>query len=161
MLKEKRNTKRVLLISSAGGHLAEILALKELREKYKHLIVTEDVETTRSLSKSYNIHYIRPDIEGRSFRYYINVFINIFLSIKILRSFRPTIIITTGSHTAIPMCVLGFILRIKVVYILSYARVNTKARSASFIHPLSNIFIVQWESAQKLYSKSIYKGSLF
>ncbi|TCD01970.1 polysaccharide biosynthesis protein [Pedobacter frigidisoli] len=157
----KKTNKRILFISSAGGHLAEVLEMKELREKYEHLIVTEDVETTRSLGHKYNMKYLKPDMEGRGFSYYINILLNFYLSIPILWKFRPTIIITTGSHTAFPMCVLAYMLRIKVVYILSYARVNSKAKSATFIYPFANLFLVQWESAQRLYNKSIYRGSLF
>lgn len=152
---------RVLFISSAGGHLAEILELKQLREKYEYLIVTEDVETTRSMASTYKMKFLKPDMMGRAFSYYFNIVLNFFLSIPILWSFRPTVIITTGSHTAFPMCVLAYILRIRVVYILSYARVNSKAKSATFIYPFSNLFLVQWESAKQLYRKSIYRGSLF
>lgn len=152
---------KVLLICSAGGHLAEVLALDALRQKYEYLIVTEDVETTRSLSNKYPMKFIKPDVEGRGFGYLWNIFLNFFLCIPILIKFKPKVIVTTGSHTAFPICVLGKLFRIKIVYILSYARVNTRAKSANIMYPLADLFLVQWQSAQKLYPKSIYMGSLF
>lgn len=152
---------RIIFVSSAGGHLAEVLMMEQLRLKYDYLIVTEDLVTTRALSESYKMKYIRPDVMGRGPKYIWNIFINFFLSFFILMRFRPKVIITTGSHTAFPMCILGKLMRVKIIYILSYARVNSKARTANLLYPLTDLFLVQWESAQKLYPKSIYKGSLF
>ena len=141
--------------------MAEVLQLEQIRKKYDYLIVTEDVETTRTLAETYNMKFIKPDVMGRGPGYLFNIFLNFFLSIPILFRFKPKVIITTGSHTAFPMCVLAKIMGIKVIYILSYARVNSKAKSANVMYPLSDLFLVQWASAQKFYPKSIYKGGLF
>lgn len=152
---------KVLFVSSAGGHLDEILQLEELRNKYDYLIVTEDLESTQPLKDKYPVKYIKPDVMGRGVKYIWNILVNFFLSFFILLKFKPKVIITTGSHTAFPMCVLGKLMRIRIIYILSYARVNSKAKTANLVYPFSDLFMVQWESAQKLYPKSIYKGGLF
>lgn len=152
---------RVLIVSSAGGHLDEVLQLEELRNKYEYLLVTEELESTKPLQKKYNVKYIKPDVMGRGFKYIWNILFNFYLSFFILLKFKPKVILTTGSHTAFPMCVLGKLMGIKIVYILSYARVNSKAKTANLIYPFADMFFVQWESAQKLYPKSIYKGGLF
>ena len=49
-------------------------------------------------------------------------------------------------------------MRKKIIYILSYARINSKAKAANIIYPIADEFIVQWESAQKLYPKSKFLG---
>lgn len=152
---------KVLFVSSAGGHLDEILQLEELRNKYEYLIVTEDLVSTKSLKDKYPVKYIKPDVMGRGPKYIWNILVNFFLSFSILMKFKPKVIITTGSHTAFPMCVLGKLMGIKIIYILSYARVNSKAKTANLVYPFSDLFLVQWESAQKLYPKSIYRGGLF
>lgn len=105
--------------------------------------------------------FVKPDVEGRGFGYYLNILLNFFIAFPIIIKFKPTVIITTGSHTAFPFTVWAKLFRIKVVYILSYARVNTRAKSATVMYPLSDLFLVQWPSAQKLYPKSLYKGGLF
>lgn len=152
---------KVLFASSAGGHLDEILQLKELRNKYEYLIVTENLESTKSLRNKYNVKYIKPDVMGRGLKHIWNIFINFFLSFVILINFKPKVIITTGSHTAFPICVVGKLCGIKIIYILSYARVNSKAKTANLVYPFSDLFLVQWKSAQELYPKSIYRGGLF
>jgi len=153
--------KRVLLVCSAGGHLAQILELKEIREKYEYLIVTENVETTISLVDNYNIQFIKPDAKGRSVKFYFNFIVNFIKCFNILRSFRPDVIITTGSHTAVPMCILGKLFNKKIVWILSYARINSKAKSANIVYFFADKFIVQWESAKKLYPNAIYLGGIY
>ena len=73
-----RNTelkkKNVLFVGSAGGHLTEILELKDLRERYNYLIVTEDIETTRPLAVKYNMKFLRPDANRSSFVFWVNFF---------------------------------------------------------------------------------------
>lgn len=156
-----KNQPKVIFVTSAGGHLTEILQFEQLRSRFEYLIVTEDEGSTRSLENEYNIKYIKPDVMGRGLKYYWYIVVNFFLSFSIIIKFKPRVIITTGSHTAFPMCILGKLMGIKIVYILSYARVNSKAKTANLIYPFADLFLVQWESAQKLYPKSIYRGSLF
>ena len=155
--------KKIILICSDGGHLAQILELKSLFLQFNYLIVTEKTEATFSLKDTYNVRFLRPRPLGkrRSFMFWYIFVANFFLSVKILLAHFPKVIITTGSHTAVPMCFIGKFLKRKIVWILSYARVNSKAKSASLIYPLADRFIVQWESAQSLYPKSIYLGGIY
>ena len=153
--------KNILFVCSAGGHLAQILELQEIINKFPYLIVTEDVKATKPLALKYNVKYLRPNTKGRSFAFWFNTFINFFDSFKILISFNPKLIITTGSHTAVPMCLLGKLLGKKVVWILSYARVTTKEKSANLIYPIADLFIVQWKTAEKLYPKAKYFGGIY
>jgi len=150
--------KRVLFVCSAGGHLAQILEMKPLFDEFDYLIITEDILATRPLEKTYNIKFVPPVGIGRNFKFWKVFFLNILISFKIIIKFMPHIIITTGSHTAVPFCYIGKLFGKKIVYILSFARINSKAKSADIIYPIADKFIVQWEPAQKLYPKSIYLG---
>ncbi len=162
MDKGRLKDKKVLFVCSAGGHLAQILELKPVFKLCKYLIVTEDIESNQPLKEKFNIELIRAAGEGYNFEFWKNFFLNIFSALKIILRFNPDVIITTGSHTAIPFCYIGKILRKRIVYILTYARINSKARAANIIYPIANEFIVQWENAQKLYPKSKYlEGGLY
>lgn len=155
--------KKILFVASDGGHLAQILELKQLMEKFDHLIITEKTNSTLPLSKDYNIEFAHPRPEGKSrnFSFYLSILKNFLFALRKIRSFRPKVIITTGSHTAIPFCIIGKLLGCKIVWILSFARINSKASSASLIYPIANKFIVQWPEMQKHYKKSIYLGSIY
>ncbi len=162
MSKEKKDTK-IILICSDGGHLAQLLELKEMFIQYDYLLVTEESPATLPLKDKYNIRYLRGRSKGkkRSIGFVISLFVNFFLSVKLLLTHYPKVIITTGSHTAVPMCFLGRLFGSKVVWILSFARVNTRAFSADIVHPIANRFIVQWPEVQKFYKNSVYLGGIY
>lgn len=157
-MKNSEKNKRVLFVCSAGGHLAQILEMKPLFDEFDYLLVTENIEATKPLKNNYNIRFVHHAGKGRNFEFWWNFFLNIFIAINIILKFKPHIIITTGSHTAVPFCYIGKLFGKKIVYILSFAKINSKAKSANIIYPIADEFIVQWESAQKLYPKSIYLG---
>ena len=45
--------KRVLFISSTGGHLKELLQLKKLFNKYDSYLITEKTDSTKKLKNEY------------------------------------------------------------------------------------------------------------
>ena len=155
--------KKIILICSDGGHLAQILELRDMFLNYNYLIVTEKSQATIPLKEKYNIRYLKGRSKGqkRNLSFIFSLIVNTFLSLKILIQHFPKAIITTGSHTAIPMCFLGKLLGAKIIWILSYARINSRAFSADIIYPIANKFIIQWPGVQKFYKKAIYLGGIY
>ena len=82
---------------------------------------------------------------------------SLILFIKI----RPSVIVTTGTHTAVPMCYIGKIFFRKIIYIETFANSSSKTLTGKLIYPIANVFIVQWESMLKLYPKAIYGGWIY
>jgi beta-1,4-N-acetylglucosaminyltransferase len=152
---------RVLFPSSSGGHLTEILQLTKLLDATEHLFVTEDLPLTRQLMAGRQCRFVRPNGRNRNWVFWKNFVANWFLAVPILLRFRPHAIVTTGSHTAIPFCYLGKLLGCKIVFVLSFCRVDSKAAAASAVYPIADLFFVQWQQMQAAYPKSIYAGPLF
>ena len=155
--------KKIILICSDGGHLAQVLELSDLFLQYDYLIITEKSEATISLKKNYNVRYVKPRPKGRSrgISFWMSVVSNFLYSVRLIITHYPKVIITTGSHTAVPMCIIGKLFFVKIIWILSYARISTKAKSADLIYPIADKFLVQWESAQQLYPRSKYLGGVY
>ena len=152
---------RVLLPSSSGGHLTEILQLRELLDATEHMFVTEDLPLTRALLRDRPCRFVRPNGRNRDRIFWINFLLNWLHAVRILLSFRPHAIVTTGSHTAIPFCFIGKLLGCKIIFILSFCRIDSKAAAASAVYPISDLFFVQWEKMRAAYRKGIYIGPLF
>ena len=87
----------------------------------------------------------------------LNSLISLFLFINI----RPKYIVTTGAHTAGPMCCIGKIFKSKIIYIETFANSKTKSKSGSIIYKFADLFIVQWESMLELYPNAVYGGWIF
>jgi len=152
---------RILIPSSAGGHLAEVFQLKKLLDSCEHLFVTEDLPLTRRLMADRPCRFVRPNGHNRDWVFWRNFLCNWFLAVPILLKFRPHAIVTTGSHTAIPFCYLGKILGCRIIFILSFCRISSKAAAATAVYPLADVFFVQWEQMQGAYPRSVYVGPLF
>ncbi len=155
--------KRVLFISSTGGHLKELLQLKPMFNKYDSYIVTEKTNSTLNLKNEYGkkIGYLIFGTKDHIITYPFKLFANCFISLYYYIKFRPKYIITTGAHTAGPMCCIGKIFGSKIIYIETMANLSTKTITGKLLYPISDLFIVQWESMLKLYPKAVYGGFIF
>lgn len=150
------NTK-IMFVSSKGGHLEQIRNLYKNSisdELTFHLVTESNIKCPKWFMG--DISFIFPH-GGKLF--YLYLFFNFIHAFILLVKVRPHILISTGSHTAIPFYILGKLFKIKRVFILSYSRINTKSKSASLIYHFCEIFIVQWESAKQNYPRSIYLDS--
>jgi UDP-N-acetylglucosamine:LPS N-acetylglucosamine transferase len=155
--------KKVLFISSTGGHLTEMLQLKDMFKKYDYHIITEKTKSNLKLRETYKnkinflIYGTKKHFLVYPFKLLANCFISLYLYIKI----RPKVIITTGAHTAGPMCCIGKIFGSKIIFIESFANIETKTITGRLIYKFADLFIVQWKSMLKLYPKATYGGWIF
>ena len=83
---------------------------------------------------------------------------NFFTSLKIFLKERPDFVISTGALATIPMCIIAKIFRKKVIFIESFAKVNSPTLTGKLIYKFADQFYVQWEDMLKVYPKGIYKG---
>ena len=154
--------KKVLFISSTGGHLNELLQLSKSFDKYNSYIITEKTKSTINLKEKYGkkISFLKYGTKSHLSYIYIfpwNCIKSIFYFIKI----RPNVIVTTGAQTAVFMCYLAKLFRKKIIYIETFANIETKSMSGKLVYPIADIFVVQWESMLKLYPKAVYWGWVF
>ena len=158
------NKKKVLFISSTGGHLSELLCLKSIFNEYDYKIVTEDTKNNMELKNKYpgRVEYFKYGTKKKLFKYIFIFIENCIRSIKILRKFSPDVIVTTGAHTCVPMCYIAkLFFHKKIIYIETFANVTTKTLTGRLIHPISDIFVVQWEALKKKYPKAVYWGGIY
>jgi len=155
--------KKVLFISSTGGHLNELLQLSPLFNNYNYHIITEKDKSTQNLKETYNekISYLKYGSRKRIITYPFIFLFNCFKSLYFYIRIRPKYIVTTGTHTAVPICYLGKLFGSKIIFIETFANIDTKTLSGKLVYPIANLFIVQWEEMLKLYPKAVYGGSIF
>ena len=155
--------RRVMFISSTGGHLSEMLQLKELFNRYDYYIVTEKTKSNLNLKEKHKgrVDYLVFGTKDFMLTYPFKLLYNCFKSIIIYLKVHPDYIITTGAHTAGPMCCLGKILGSKIIYIESFANISTKTITGKLLYPIADKFIVQWECMKELYPDATYGGWIF
>ena len=155
--------KKVLFISSGGGHLSEMMRLSPMFEKYDYFIVTEKTKTTKYLKDKYKnkVNYLLYCTKKTFIIYPFVLLINCFISLFIYLRERPKVIITTGTHTAGPMCCIGKIFRSKIIFIETFANRTSKTVTGKLLYPIADLFVVQWEDMLKLYPKAKYWGCIY
>ncbi|MFC0525297.1 PssD/Cps14F family polysaccharide biosynthesis glycosyltransferase [Pontibacillus salicampi] len=156
-----KKNKKLLLISSIGGHLTQLLQLKPLFEKYEYHLVTEKSEITKQLKDTYPTSLLVYGARNYPFRYIFKFSYNIIKSFFIFLRERPDVVITTGVHTAVPMCYIAKLFRKKVIFIESFAKSSSPTLAGRMVYPIADLFIVQWESMLDVYPNAVYGGSIY
>lgn len=152
----------VMLISSVGGHLTQLTQLFPLMNKYKCVLVTEKLEATASLKNKYErVEYLVYGTKLHLFSYLFKFSFNCLKSLYLYFKYHPRVIITTGTHTAVPMCYIGKLFGSKVVFIESFAKRYDGNVSGKMVYPIADVFMVQWDTMLKVYPKAICKGGLY
>lgn len=153
--------KKVMFISSTGGHLNELLQLKPMFKKYDSYIITEKTKSTVDLKDEYKVHYLIYGTKHKPLSYIFKLLINCFKSLYYFIKIRPDAIVTTGAHSAGPMCCIGKIFRKKIIYIETMANLSSKTLTGKLVYPIADLFVVQWESMKEMYPKAIYGGWIY
>ena len=155
--------KKVLFISSTGGHLSEMMMLESLFKKYDYHIITEKTDTTKSLSEKYKgkVNYLIYGTKDHPLTYPFKLLGNCFKSLYYYFKIRPDFIVTTGAHTAGPMCCIGKIFGSKIIYVETFANIHTKTITGRLVYKFADLFIVQWEEMLKIYPKAVYGGAIY
>jgi UDP-N-acetylglucosamine:LPS N-acetylglucosamine transferase len=122
--------------------------------------VTEDTELTRDIAKKEKVYFLK--LINRKMLNFIFLFVfNTIMSIKILIREKPDIILSTGVLSAVPICILGKLMGKKLIYIESFAKMDSPTISGRILYPFADLFIVQWEKMLKFYPKTVYGGSIY
>ena len=100
MKNETKKKKKVLFISSLGGHLTQLLQLKPLFKEYDYHIITEKSIITEDLSHQIHMSFLAYGREIIYFGIFSEFSYNIFKSCIIFYGEKPDVIVTTGAHTA-------------------------------------------------------------
>lgn len=157
---EKVSKKKICLICSSGGHMEQIKQLKQIINDYDCFFVTNKNKAMKADKKK--MYFVDDLLRNKN---------KIRKAFRLLRMFvqqlhiyfkeKPDVIITTGAGVAIPMCLIGHFFKKKVIYIESFARMNSINKSGKFLYKYADLFIVQWENLLEKYPKAVYGGWLY
>jgi len=155
-----KKTKKICLISSSGGHLSQLKQIIPVVSEDDFFIITEKNESTLDLSGKYPTYYLKQQDRRNKFIILILIY-NVVKSLFILLKSRPKYIITTGAGVVIPVCLLGKLMRSKILFIESFAKVNTPTLTGRLIYKFADEFYIQWPNLKKYYPKAKYRGTIY
>lgn len=152
--------KKICLISSSGGHFEQLLMLKKLEENYNVFITTEKTKYNKN-DKKIN-HYVM-QVNRKEPLFILKMGFIFIKSLFIYLIEKPDVIISTGVLAAIPMMFIGHFFKKKVIYIESFAKINSPTMTGNLIYNkhIADRFYVQWESMKEFYPDAICKGGIY
>lgn len=153
--------KNILFCCTTGGHLGEMLCLRELFLEGDNVLFTERDKTTKNLKLEIPVKYLLYSNTTKKVSFIFYSLCNALILLWYFLYYRPKFIITTGSHIAVPFCLLSRVLGGKVIFIESIARIQTKSATGRIIEKFCDKIIVQWPEAKSLYPTGEYYGQLF
>ena len=154
---------KVMFIASTGGHLSELLQLKPLFSEYDFHLVTEKTKSTENFKDEYKskvdflVYGTKSHLLAYAFKFPFNVLKSFFIFFKV----KPDVVVTTGTHTAVPMCYIAKLFGKKVIFIETFANSTTPTSSGKMVYRIADKFIVQWEGLLEHYPNAIYGGWIY
>lgn len=145
-----------LLVSSQGGHLAQLLALRSWWEQHERTWVCPDTSDVRDRLSEERVHFSF----SPTTRHLPNMLRNFFLAVRVLRRDRPDIVVSAGAGVAVPFFVVAWVLGIPTAFIEVYDRIDTATMTGRLCRPFTSRTLVQWESQQALYPSAHLVGPL-
>lgn len=146
--------KKICIVSSCGGHLAEVRLLKTLYEPYEHFYVLNDriILPKDMEGKTYFVHLFERDF---------NFFVNLWEAWWILRKERPDLILSAGAGILVPFALCAKVLGVSIVYVETLTRISHPSLTAKIMYRLADRFFYQWESLGKFFPKGECCGPIF
>jgi len=144
---------KICIVSSCGGHLTEVRALKPAYDQHEHFYVLNDRI------------FLPPDMQDKT--YYIRhserdwvLLLNLLEAWRILRKEKPTLILSTGAGPVVPFALVGKLLGVKSVFVETFARVTRPSLTGRIMYRLADRFFYQWKALGEFFPKGIYGGPL-
>ncbi len=155
---KKKN--KICLISSSGGHFEQLLMLRKLGEKNNIFIGTEKTKYNKNDKK---VNYFVMQVNRKEPLFIFKMIGILFKSLYIFFKEKPDVVISTGVLASIPMLFIGHIFKKKVIYIESFAKINSPTMTGNLIYKrkIADQFYVQWESMLEFYPDAICKGGIY
>lgn len=148
---------RLLLVSSSGGHLAQLMRLRPWWEKHDRHWVTFDTEDAVAKLHGEEVTWAHHPTT-RNAR---NLLRNTVQARGVLAGTDPDVIVSTGAAVAVPYFWLHSRRRSVTVYLEVYDRIETPTLTARLCRPATDLFLVQWQEQQHLYRSSVLLGGLW
>lgn len=147
---------KICVACSSGGHLREIMQLRDAYESLQQYYVTDKRVDSGLLSKKATAEFVI--CPGRN---PLKLLVNIVQSLLIFLHHMPDVVISTGADTAVPTCILAKLFGKKLVFVESYCRISNLSVSGKLLYPLADRFYVQWPELKKSWQKAVYAGGIF
>lgn len=146
----------VLMVSTQGGHLTQLLVLEFWWRDRERLWVCPDTPDVADRLRGERV----VTSYSPTTRHLGNAARNLALAVRLLRRERPSLVVSAGAGVAVPFFVVARLLRIPTVFIEVYDRVDSPTMTGRLCGPFTTRRIAQWEQQLEFYPDARLVGPL-
>ena len=150
---------RICLAGSGGGHVRQLLDLKDVWSRYDHFFITEDTALGVTLAKSSRTYFVPHYAWGQArlgapLRMIGRAIASFFRTARIMLRERPDMLISTGAGAVFFPVIWARLLGARVVIIESFARFEKPSLFGRLAAPLAHEMIVQSQQLSAHYPRA-------
>jgi UDP-N-acetylglucosamine:LPS N-acetylglucosamine transferase len=153
------NTQKKLLIclvASAGGHITQLLKLRDSWKSHKTVCVTTVNIVKEQLCEFGNVYTV-----GECNREHpLRTILVLIRCINVILHERPNVVVSTGAAVGCIVCFLGRLFGARVVWIDSITNIGRISLSGRMVRHIADLFLVQWPELAEQYSNVQYVGTV-
>jgi UDP-N-acetylglucosamine:LPS N-acetylglucosamine transferase len=147
---------KILFVCSTGGHLGQLYKLRPWWEAHERAWVTFDDPHSRSLLRG---ERVTPAFAPTT-RNVPNAIRNLRLAIRILRAYRPDVVISDGAGVAFPFFLVARVIGIRTAYLEVFDRITRPTMTGRLCYPIAELFLLQWPEQVRHYPRGRVIGCL-
>jgi beta-1,4-N-acetylglucosaminyltransferase len=147
---------KILFVCSTGGHLGQLYRLRPWWEGHDRAWVTFDDPHSRSLLRGERV----TSAFAPTTRNVPNAVRNLRLAIRILRAYRPDVVLSDGAGVAFPFFLVAKAIGVRTAYLEVFDRITRPTMTGRLCYPLTELFLLQWPEQQQLYPRGQVIGCL-
>jgi UDP-N-acetylglucosamine:LPS N-acetylglucosamine transferase len=147
----------LLLVCSTGGHLLQLVALRDSWDGFSRAWVSFDKSDARSLLADEQVYFAH----GPTNRSIKNLLRNVAVAWRVVGRTRPRVVLTTGAGIAVPFVWLARARGACIVYVESLSRIDEPSLTYRLIAPVVSRVYVQWPELAAALPRSRYVGNVF
>ena len=148
---------RLLLVSSSGGVLLDLLALEPFWSRHDHVWAVVRAADTESALRGRDVRWL----EEKSISRPLQLLRGVQESVRILRGERATAVLSSGTAAAVPFFVGARLLGIPSLWISTFNLIRTPGLSARVCSRLATTVLVQRESMRSAHPRAVLVGELY
>lgn len=148
---------RLLLVASNGGHLTQLLVLRQWwSQHHRHWVSFRRPDAETGLAGEGVTWAHHPTTRNIP-----NLLRNVVVAWRVLRRERPDVIVSTGAGVALPFFVLARLVGARTVYLEVYDRIESATLTGRLCGPFTDVNLVQWPEQLALYPHATVVGQVF
>jgi UDP-N-acetylglucosamine:LPS N-acetylglucosamine transferase len=147
---------KIMLVTSPGGHLAHLLALRPWWGEHERVWVTAKQDDTLLALAEERVHWCH----WPTTRNLPNAARNFGLAARLLAEERPDVVVSDGAGVAVPFFLQARRRSVTTAYLECFDRIDTPSLTARLCYPFSDVFCVQWDEQLRAFPEAVNIGAV-